>query len=210
MSRSFHREKPPQCHPHANRRIPPEMITNSRILRPSLLVNMNGHPRQQPAVMPSPRLAYQVQKAPMLTVTGLPDMRPRSRRPIVYPSASASVTPIPFRPPQCPQLTNTTTYLPNPSVSALGPQPPGKEPSVQKDGDTYIVLCPHCVTLALIHEQNVNCGIFRHGVFKRTGQPIPPHSPKELCDRLLARDLIDGCGKPFRFDGRTITACDYI
>ena len=58
-----------------------------------------------------------------------------------------------------------------------------------------IVVCPHCKEPVLI--EKLNCGIFRHGVSKVTGQQLAPHLDKQNCDSLKERDLIYGCGKPF-------------
>lgn len=60
----------------------------------------------------------------------------------------------------------------------------------------FAVVCPHCNTWVLIEE--INCGIFRHGVNKQTGFQIPPHLDKESCDRLFSLGEIYGCGKPFK------------
>lgn len=76
------------------------------------------------------------------------------------------------------------------------------------------VECPHCHCVIII--ESVNCGIFRHGVVKATGEQIPPHASKEICDKLVQQDAIYGCGKPFRvtrrIDGAQLTAevCEYI
>lgn len=72
--------------------------------------------------------------------------------------------------------------------------------------------CPHCHGHILVHKFEVNCAIFRHGVYKTTGQPIPPHLPKAECDRLASSELIEGCGKPFRLVQEPVRAvpCDYI
>jgi len=59
-----------------------------------------------------------------------------------------------------------------------------------------IIQCPHCQEFVIIQE--LNCKIFRHGTFKHNGEQIPPHSPKEDCDRFFQQNLIYGCGKPFR------------
>jgi len=76
----------------------------------------------------------------------------------------------------------------------------------------FIITCPHCNDPIVI--EKVNCGIFRHGVYILTKDPIPPHSPKHICDALLEKGLIYGCGKPFRIEVRegevTVTICDYI
>ena len=58
-----------------------------------------------------------------------------------------------------------------------------------------IIVCPHCKEY--IYIQEINCGIFRHGVFRETGEQIPPHSLKTDCDNYVKNNLIYGCGKPF-------------
>jgi len=75
-----------------------------------------------------------------------------------------------------------------------------------------IVICPHCKEPVEILE--VNCAIFRHAIF-RNGIQIPPHSPKEQCDRFIQQGLVYGCAKPFRIfqksDGEwQAEECDYI
>ena len=61
------------------------------------------------------------------------------------------------------------------------------------DLSTY---CPHCYERVFIDE--VNCGIFRHGLLVTTGKQIEPHLSKEICDYLVKEQLILGCGKPFQ------------
>lgn len=77
--------------------------------------------------------------------------------------------------------------------------------------------CPHCQQL--IEIEQINCGIFRCGIYRQTGQQIPPHHPKSECDRLTEQNLIYGCGKPFRIQVEkdneekiiyTAIPCDYI
>ena len=58
-----------------------------------------------------------------------------------------------------------------------------------------ITICPHCNNYVIIEQ--LNCKIFRHGVIKSSGQQIPPHSNKEICDELYDKKLIYGCGRPF-------------
>jgi hypothetical protein len=81
----------------------------------------------------------------------------------------------------------------------------------------YIVECPHCSQPIEILE--LNCRIFRCGVFKSNFQQIDPHLPKERCDLLVYMRKIYGCGRPFyahdAFDpsGNKIIICkpcDYI
>lgn len=64
------------------------------------------------------------------------------------------------------------------------------------DAKIMIVLCPHCKDTVIIEQ--LNCCIFRHGVFKDSGQQISPHAPKLECDNLFENNLIFGCSKPFQ------------
>ncbi len=79
------------------------------------------------------------------------------------------------------------------------------------------VVCPHCDTPLLISK--LRCGVFRHGVIKKTNKPIPPHTTKNRCDELLKKKLIYGCGKPFQIKMIQnsneeqiidVSVCDYI
>ena len=74
------------------------------------------------------------------------------------------------------------------------------------------VTCPHCkITIEVLE---LNCQIFRCGVYKGTLEQINPHMLKTECDRLLEGDLIYGCGRPFRVDNNdnelVSSICDYI
>ncbi len=44
----------------------------------------------------------------------------------------------------------------------------------------------------------------------RAGQPVSAHMPKAECDTLVAAGSVEGCCKPFRFDGVKAVICDYI
>ncbi len=59
-----------------------------------------------------------------------------------------------------------------------------------------IIECPHCQQKIEVLE--INCRIFRCGIYKSTFKQIDPHMPKEQCDDLARNDLIFGCGKPFQ------------
>lgn len=76
----------------------------------------------------------------------------------------------------------------------------------------FTVICPHCGDIIEILE--INCKIFRHGVFKDTLIQIEPHLSKLECDRLFKEDRIFGCGKPFIIDfindHWVALECDYI
>lgn len=71
-----------------------------------------------------------------------------------------------------------------------------------------LIQCPHCQQLLMIIE--LNCGIFRCGVYKHNFNPIPPHLDKVSCDMLINNNLIYGCSKPFKIIGESAFPCDYI
>jgi hypothetical protein len=75
-----------------------------------------------------------------------------------------------------------------------------------------IVSCPHCNEFILI--EKINCGIFRHGIFKHNEKQIDPHSTKEICEHYIRNNMIYGCGKPFQIilENNIIKTfiCEYI
>ena len=72
-----------------------------------------------------------------------------------------------------------------------------------------IIECPHCNQLIEVLE--LNCKIFRCGVFKDTHKQIDPHLNAPSCIELKTNDLIYGCGKPFQIkDNGDVIKCDYI
>jgi hypothetical protein len=80
--------------------------------------------------------------------------------------------------------------------------------------------CPHCLGLIIINENEINCSIFRHAVYKTDiNQQLPPHSSKEVCDDAVERGIVYGCAKPFKLVKSNSTneekkykaeICDYI
>lgn len=74
----------------------------------------------------------------------------------------------------------------------------------------YNFLCPHCNTQIQVKQNELNCKIFRCGILKSNGNPIPPHSKKEYCDKLKNDNMIYGCGKPFIFKDDYVEICDYV
>ncbi len=76
----------------------------------------------------------------------------------------------------------------------------------------FIVICPHCKESVIIEE--LNCGIFRHGVKKKNGKQLNPHLSREKCEEYVQNNWIYGCGKPFQVvkSGEEMQAvvCDYI
>jgi hypothetical protein len=70
------------------------------------------------------------------------------------------------------------------------------------------IACPHCGEM--MWSDATNCTIYRCGRLKGGGL-INPHAPKVECDRLVAQNLLfNGCARPFRYDGKTVSKCDYI
>jgi hypothetical protein len=74
--------------------------------------------------------------------------------------------------------------------------------------------CPHCNDIIIVYTNEINCGIFRHAVFKTNLQQINPHEKKELCDKYISDNVVYGCAKPFEVikknDDYVIQICDYI
>ena len=76
---------------------------------------------------------------------------------------------------------------------------------------SYLFKCPHCHIPTVVQRNEVNCAIFRCGVFKATNIQIPQHAPKHECDRFARENLIHGCGKPYiiSLSSFTVLPCDY-
>jgi hypothetical protein len=75
-----------------------------------------------------------------------------------------------------------------------------------------IIECPHCKAFIIIKE--LNCKIFRHGIYKNNYEQVNPHAPKDVCDELVNNELVYGCCKPFQIieeNGKyNAVICDYI
>jgi len=86
--------------------------------------------------------------------------------------------------------------------------------SVIVNSSFYQFNCPHCDQTIEVPKKQLNCKIFRCGVLISNGKPIGPHTKKPECDRLKERNLIYGCGKPFKFITKnginSIEICGYI
>jgi len=57
--------------------------------------------------------------------------------------------------------------------------------------------CPHCNLPIDVLKTDLNCCIFRHGIYKNTFQQVDPHLNKSMCDKLVEENLVIGCCKPF-------------
>lgn len=81
------------------------------------------------------------------------------------------------------------------------------------EDNTYTFDCPHCDNLIQVYIHEINCQIFRHGIYKDSFEQVNPHMPKQECDRLVDEELVMGCCKPFRIflgDEPFADICDYI
>ena len=76
-----------------------------------------------------------------------------------------------------------------------------------------IIICPHCNEQVIIEQ--INCGIFRHGIIIKTGNQMDPHLDQVSCEKLVTKRKIYGCGKPFRILQKEdnvfiVEKCEYI
>ena len=88
----------------------------------------------------------------------------------------------------------------------------------------HVFTCLHCQQPFVIRDTEFNCRILRHGVFKDTLQPIPPHATKEECEALVRSGVIHGCAGPLQIvesaaatattttttHGFEVVICEYI
>lgn len=77
----------------------------------------------------------------------------------------------------------------------------------------FEVICPYCKEYVIIEQ--INCAIFRHGIYKQNFIQINPHLSKNECENLISNNLIYGCGKPFKIIKNSeniwiAIECDYI
>lgn len=74
--------------------------------------------------------------------------------------------------------------------------------------------CPHCNFLVFLEIKDLNCRIYRHGVYKENYKQIDPHLNQEKCEELSNKNLIYGCGKPFKVISTNndyyLVKCKYI
>ena len=87
--------------------------------------------------------------------------------------------------------------------------------------DPYVVFdCPHCGLKIQMFDEDVQCGIFRHGALRVPPfKQLEPHSSKEICDISVRSGLYAGCCKPYQVKRLPyinkrlcymINKCDYI
>ena len=80
----------------------------------------------------------------------------------------------------------------------------------EPERDIFYFQCPHCNLLCQVPRNEIRCTIFRHAVFKEDMSFVHPHASKETCDSWLEKNLVYGCAKPFKFDGKTVEKCGYV
>ena len=82
-----------------------------------------------------------------------------------------------------------------------------------KVSNTFLFECPHCDNQIQVLKSQINCKIFRHGIYKNTFKQINPHLSKNKCEELVTKNLVFGCAKPFKFIDSIepyVEVCDYI
>jgi hypothetical protein len=77
------------------------------------------------------------------------------------------------------------------------------------DTGEFAFACPNCMGAVVVPVNMLNCKIFRHGTHKISREPINPHASEPECRRLVKEGLIEGCGKPFHFNGSHVSICPY-
>ena len=74
--------------------------------------------------------------------------------------------------------------------------------------------CPYPDCAIAIEIVEINCSIFRCGVYKDTDQQIDSHLSKGECDKLKKQDKIWGCSRPFQLvtinETCQLIRCEYI
>jgi hypothetical protein len=73
-----------------------------------------------------------------------------------------------------------------------------------------ILYCPYPDCNIGIEIIEINCAIFRCGVYKHNGLQIEPHLPNIECERIKKGDKIWGCGRPFQLIDGKLVRCDYL
>lgn len=85
----------------------------------------------------------------------------------------------------------------------------------KEEPENYLfIFCPHCSQGIIIYKNELNCRIFRHGVYKKNNTQLNPHLDKKNCDELVKLNKIYGCGKPFKLTYKdnnfVVEKCGYI
>ena len=116
---------------------------------------------------------------------------------------------------RCDKTDHKTEDCPFFSKPADAELKPGR---VQYDAEArlYTFLCPHCNDVCTVQKNQIHCRTFRHAQLRPDARGggrlrfLSMHAPQHECERWVREKLIFGCGKPFRFDGRTAIKCGYV
>jgi hypothetical protein len=88
-----------------------------------------------------------------------------------------------------------TLELNSPSFSQL-------EGTIIEMGKESLIMftCPYeeCQGTITVAPNQINCGVFRHGVYKATGRPVGAHLSQDKCLELVRQGKVYGCVQPFR------------
>ena len=101
-------------------------------------------------------------------------------------------------------------YIMNTDFDAIADTPDVNK--ITLDNNYYVYKCPHCGIQCITAINEVNCKIFRCGIFKETYNQINPHAPKPECDAYVLQNRIYGCAKPYIIDinNMLVFPCDYV
>ncbi len=85
---------------------------------------------------------------------------------------------------------------------------------IKLEGDFYFFQCPNCKGDIIVQKNELNCKIFRHGIYKKNFEQVDPHLSLEKCNNLIKNDEVIGCCKPFQISKSNniliVHTCDYI
>jgi hypothetical protein len=106
-------------------------------------------------------------------------------------------------PPSLTASTDSALALADPTTESIPPSSVDPlEGIVIEMGNERLIMftCPYeeCQGTITVAPNQVNCGVFRHGVYKATGRPIGAHLSKSKCLELIHQQKVYGCAQPFR------------
>lgn len=80
--------------------------------------------------------------------------------------------------------------------------------------DIININCPACKQEYFVFQKDLKCKIFRCGYIKLKNNKIKqlaPHCKQTTIDKYIKnKQLISGCGKPFKYSDNKTIICDYI
>jgi hypothetical protein len=70
------------------------------------------------------------------------------------------------------------------------------------ENDFYFFKCPYCEQEIIVDKKDLNCCIFRHAIYKHNYQQVDPHLTEYECKKLIEKNSVYGCCKPFEIINR--------